>query len=67
MTRYIKRGISEASSCASEVKVRQTVEGILEDIRARGDEAVRELSVKFDHWNPHSFRLSSARKSRLTR
>ncbi|GAA4005374.1 histidinol dehydrogenase [Streptomyces marokkonensis] len=31
---------------------------ILDDIRERGDEAVRQYSEKFDGWNPESFRLS---------
>ncbi len=39
-------------------KVRQTVEGILEDVGRRGDTAVRDLSARFDKWEPASFRLS---------
>jgi sulfopropanediol 3-dehydrogenase len=39
--------------------VRQTVEAILDDVVRRGDAAVRELSVKFDKWEPKNFRLSS--------
>jgi sulfopropanediol 3-dehydrogenase len=31
---------------------------VIADIRRRGDEAVREYSVKFDNWNPESFKLS---------
>jgi sulfopropanediol 3-dehydrogenase len=31
---------------------------MLEDVRARGDAAVRELSSRFDRWEPESFRLS---------
>jgi sulfopropanediol 3-dehydrogenase len=38
--------------------VRQTVEGILENIGARGEAAVREYSEKFDKWSPTNFRLS---------
>ena len=38
--------------------MRKTVEDILEDIEARGDAAVRELSEKFDKWSPESYRLS---------
>jgi sulfopropanediol 3-dehydrogenase len=34
------------------------VEAILDDIMTRGDIAVRELSVKFDKWEPQDFRLS---------
>ena len=33
--------------------------GILADIAARRDEAVRELSTRFDKWNPASFKLSA--------
>ena len=39
-------------------KVRVTVEAILADIETRGDVAVRELSIRFDAWQPDSFRLS---------
>jgi sulfopropanediol 3-dehydrogenase len=34
------------------------VSGIIADIRARGDEAVREHSARLDNWSPESFRLS---------
>lgn len=49
-----KRDASRASS----PEVRATVEQVIEDIRARGDEAVREYSKKFDNFAPESFRLS---------
>jgi sulfopropanediol 3-dehydrogenase len=58
MARYIKEGISEEASFASDMKVRKVVKDILDDIRNRGDEAVRELSMRFDDWNPESFKLS---------
>jgi len=58
MARYLKRGISEEASFAAGVKVRKIVEDILDDIRDRGDQAVRELSIKFDSWDPESFRLT---------
>jgi sulfopropanediol 3-dehydrogenase len=35
----------------------ETVAGVLEDIRAHGDDAVRRYSERFDHWAPASFRL----------
>jgi sulfopropanediol 3-dehydrogenase len=57
-TKYIKKGITEADSSANQAKTRQIVEGILTDIKTRRDEAIRELSNKFDKWNPESFRLS---------
>ena len=37
-----------------------TVEGILADVEARRDAAVRDLSRKFDNWSPASFRLTPA-------
>src|SRR6202789_1332477 len=58
MIRILKRGASEAEKTEADRKVRQTVEAILDDIAARGDVAVRELSAKFDKWEPASFRLS---------
>jgi sulfopropanediol 3-dehydrogenase len=60
MIRILKRGASEAEKSEADRKVRQTVEAILDDIAARGDVAVRELSEKFDKWAPASFRLSDA-------
>jgi len=55
---YIKRGKTIDEKQQYDDKVRSTVEGILTDIRTRGDEAVRELSDKFDNWTPETFRLS---------
>src|ERR1700719_806370 len=57
MIRILKRGASEAEKTEADRKVRQTVEAILEDVAARGDAAVRELSAKFDKWEPAAFRL----------
>ncbi len=58
MARYLKQGISVADAEAADLKVRQTVEGILADVAKRGDAAVRELSQRFDKWSPSAFRLS---------
>lgn len=60
MARYLKEGMKAAESDAADRKVRETVERILDDVRARGEDAVRELSVRFDGWEPASFRLSQA-------
>jgi sulfopropanediol 3-dehydrogenase len=57
MIRIIKHGASEEAKTEADRKTRQTVEAILEDIQARGDAAVRELSIRFDRWDPPSFRL----------
>jgi sulfopropanediol 3-dehydrogenase len=58
MPRYLKRGKDASEIKAADAKVRETVESILADIEARKDEAVRDLSQKFDNWSPKDFRLS---------
>src|SRR3954452_2333694 len=60
MPHFLKRGMDAGAIEEADAKVRQTVEGILSDIKARGDDAVRELSEKFDKWSPESFKLSAA-------
>ena len=59
MARYLKTGKGAAEVAEGDAKVRATVESILADIELRGDDAVRELSEKFDSWSPPSFRLSA--------
>lgn len=54
---FLKTGIDTDAADAADSKVRETVEGILDDVRRRGDAAVRRLSEKFDGWSPESFRL----------
>jgi sulfopropanediol 3-dehydrogenase len=44
---------------AADAKVRETVESILAEIDARKDQAVKDLSKKFDNWQPADFRLSA--------
>src|SRR5258708_40195784 len=58
MARYLKRGMDASAIKAADAKVRATVEGILAEIEAGGDAAVRSLSQKFDNWSPESFKLS---------
>jgi sulfopropanediol 3-dehydrogenase len=57
---YLKHGRSAEDNSQDAAKVRDTVTAILADVAERGDEAVTELSKKFDHWAPESFRLSAA-------
>jgi sulfopropanediol 3-dehydrogenase len=54
---YLKRGKPEAERAADDAKICTIVETTLKDIETRGDTAVRELSVKFDKYDPPSFRL----------
>ena len=58
MARFLKQGRDADLIAADDARVRATVEGILADIAARGDKAVRDLSVKFDRWDREDFRLS---------
>jgi sulfopropanediol 3-dehydrogenase len=60
MARWLKKGIDPDLKQKADAQVRRTVEQILEDIDARGDTAVRELSARFDKWSPESFRLTRA-------
>ena len=55
MARWLKRGIDAGAIKAADAKVRETVESILADIDARKDQAVKDLSKKFDNWSPHDF------------
>ena len=58
MIRQIKSGQPAAVKAENSLQARQTVEKILGDISARGEQAVREYSEKFDKWSPPTFRLS---------
>ena len=60
MARYLKRGAAEAAKEDYDAKVKDTVTTILADVAKRGDAAVRELSKKFDGFDPPSFRMSDA-------
>jgi sulfopropanediol 3-dehydrogenase len=57
---YLKEAVPAARVAAGLAGVSQTVTAVIADIRARGDEAVREYSAKFDNWSPDDFRLSAA-------
>ncbi len=58
MARWLKRGMDAGAIKAVNAKVRETVESILADIDARKDQAVKDLSKKFDNWAPADFKLS---------
>jgi sulfopropanediol 3-dehydrogenase len=60
MAMTIKRGRGAAELAAADAEVRATVEAALAAIERRGDEAVREMSVRFDGWDREDFRLSPA-------
>jgi sulfopropanediol 3-dehydrogenase len=52
MATHLKRRIAAEMTDEMDRKVRSTVEGILSDVKKRGDAAVREYSEKFDRWVP---------------
>jgi sulfopropanediol 3-dehydrogenase len=60
MARWLKTSISAADKAEADARVRGTVEGLLADIAARGDAAVREMSVRFDGWDRADYRLTEA-------
>ena len=62
MARWLKRGAAADAKAESDRKVRDVVEAILADIEARGDAAVRDLSIRFDGWDRDSYLLTDAEK-----
>ncbi|MCY4592323.1 MAG: histidinol dehydrogenase [Alphaproteobacteria bacterium] len=58
MATYLKTGLSEAERAEEQTRVRAIVEETLGQIEARGDEAIAELSARFDNWEREDFRLS---------
>jgi sulfopropanediol 3-dehydrogenase len=60
MAVYLKRGATSQAKADRDRSVRDTVETILASIEERGDDAVRELSIKFDNWDRASYLLTSS-------
>ena len=58
--KYLKQGKTDAAKAIDDAEVSEIVKSTLKAIEARGDEAVREFSEKFDNYTPKSFKLSSA-------
>ena len=58
MAKWLKQAISKQDKDEAQQQVRETVEKLLADIETRGDTAVRELSKRFDNWEPEEFKLS---------
>lgn len=52
-----KASSGKAGAIAAAASVASTVSDVIADVRARGDDAVREYSQKFDNWSPERFRL----------
>ncbi|MEL0211596.1 MAG: histidinol dehydrogenase, partial [Novosphingobium sp.] len=60
MAIWLKRGAAADVKAQTDRKIRDIVEAALADIEQRGDDAVREMSVKFDGWEREDYRLSQA-------
>lgn len=58
MVTYLKRGKDADVRAEDNRQVREIVEATLDDIAKRGDESVRELSIKFDNFDRADFRLT---------
>ncbi len=57
---FLKRSKPESEKAEDDAKVRAVVETTLTDIAARGDVAVRELSKRYDNYQPQRFRLTKS-------
>ncbi|MFK7889435.1 MAG: histidinol dehydrogenase [Granulosicoccus sp.] len=64
---YLKNGKPNDERSDDDASVRASVEEILLDIESRGDDAVRELSKRFDNYDPPAFRLSDTDIADLVR
>mgnify|MGYP001254915385 FL=1 len=53
----LKKGKDKSAFARDDAEVREVVEGIISDIEARGDIAIRELSLKYDGFTPKKFFL----------
>ncbi|MEU9521691.1 MULTISPECIES: histidinol dehydrogenase [unclassified Streptomyces] len=65
MPRHLKSAVPAGQVRAARADVAERVAAILDDIRERGDDAVRQYSEKFDDWSPESFRLSQDDVARI--
>jgi sulfopropanediol 3-dehydrogenase len=64
-TQTLKPAVPSTAAGGDRAQVAATVAEVVEDIRARGDAAVREYSQRFDRWSPDSFRLDSDEVKRI--
>lgn len=58
MIRYLKTSKPVDAQAEIASQVRDVVADIIANVGSKGDEAVREYSLKFDKWAPAQFRLS---------
>ena len=58
MSMQLKKSSSIATLGQERTAVQEVVTAVIEDVRKRGDAAVRHYSEKFDQWSPESFLLA---------
>ncbi|KAK5080724.1 hypothetical protein LTR05_008428 [Lithohypha guttulata] len=58
MVRRLKSKEDTSAKNAVNIDVSKIVKGVIDDIKANGDAAVRQYSQQFDQWSPPSFKLS---------
>lgn len=60
MAQWLKTGAEPEAVAAITKGVQDAVEATLADIEARGNAAIRDLSIKFDTWDRDDYRLTAA-------
>jgi sulfopropanediol 3-dehydrogenase len=60
MAEWLKSAVTAEERARADKKVREVVETALADIAARGDSALREMSIRFDGWDREDYRLSQS-------
>ncbi|MEV0593504.1 histidinol dehydrogenase [Nonomuraea cavernae] len=65
MSQHLKSAIGANQDAARLEAVRTTVTGVIDDVRRRGDAAVRAYSEKFDNWSPERFRLDAGQIEKI--
>ena len=61
VTTTVLKSPASAAGREADPDIARTVSGVIADIRARGDEAVRDYSRRFDKWDPEDFLLGPDR------
>jgi sulfopropanediol 3-dehydrogenase len=65
MSRQLKQAASTATLRQERSDVAEVVAEVIDDVRERGDAAVRDYSEKFDNWSPETFRLGAEEIERI--
>src|SRR3954454_1647729 len=66
VSKQLKEAASGPTPRTSRTDVQEVVASVIEDVRQRGDEAVRHYSEKFDNWSPENFRLTAEEIDEIT-